>query len=141
MTKLIKISALVSFILIICGMLFKTQHWPGADILFIAGTGSGVLSAFFLISSFVGKISSGLEKVNIIIASIAFALAMLAFVFKVMHWPGAEKIVWGADIGIALSAILFLIDGIMEKDAVKSGLKLISMFFLLFLLMLIVLLS
>lgn len=139
MTKLIKLSALISFLLIICGILFKNQHWPGAHILFIAGTGSGVLSAIFLISSFAGKISSGLEKINIIIASIAIALTLLAFVFKVMHWPGAGKIVWAADIGIALSAILFLIDSIREKDAVKSGLKVISMFFLLFLLMLIVL--
>jgi len=56
-----------------------------------------------------------------------------------MHWPGAAKLVWVADIGIVLSGLLFLLDGIREKDPVKSSLKIMAMFFLLFLLMLIVL--
>jgi hypothetical protein len=139
MTKMIKMSSLVAMVLLLGGMLFKNQHWPGADALLIAGVASGIFSAIFMISSFAGKLTSGLEKINIIFSSLTIAVVLLTFVFKVLHWPGAAKLVWIADIGIALSALLFLIDGIREKDPLKSGLKIMAMFFLLFLLMLIVL--
>ena len=139
MTKIIKISALVATVLLMSGMIFKTQHWPGADIIFMTGVAAGVLSAVFIISSFVGKLTSGLEKFNIIFSSLAIAIVLLATLFKIMHWPGAAKLVWVADIGIVLSGLLFLLDGIREKDPVKSSLKIMAMFFLLFLLMLIVL--
>jgi len=105
----------------------------------MAGVAAGVLTAILMISSFVGKLTSGLEKFNIIFSSLAIAVILLAFLFKIMHWPGAAKLIWAADIGIVLSGILFLIDGIREKDPVKSILKILAMFFILFLLMLIVL--
>lgn len=132
-------SSLIAMVMLLGGMLFKNQHWPGADVLLIAGGASGVFTAIFMITSFAGKHTSGLEKINIIFSSLTIAVVLLSFVFKVLHWPGAAKLVWIADIGIGLSALLFLIDGIREKDPLKSGQKIMSMFFLLFLLMLIVL--
>jgi len=139
MTKTIKISALVATVLLMSGMIFKTQHWPGADIIFMIGVAAGILSSVFIISSFVGKLSSGLEKCNIIFSSLAIAIVLLAALFKIMHWPGAAKLVWVADIGIVLSGLFFLLDGIREKDPVKSSLKIMAMFFLLLLLILIML--
>ncbi len=138
MKKIVKTTALISMLLLMSGMVFKTQHWPGADILFMTGVAAGVLSAVFIISSFVGNLTSGLEKFNIIFSSLAIAIVLLASLFKIMHWPGAAKLVWAADVGIVLSSLLFLLDGIREKDAVKSTLKIMAMFFLLFLLVLIV---
>jgi len=138
-TKIIKISALVATILLISGMIFKTQNWPGADIIFMTGVTTGILSAVFIISAFVGKLTSGLEKFNIIFSSLAIAIVLLTALFKIMHWPGAARLVWVADIGIGLSGLLFLLDGIREKDPVKSSLKIMVMFFLLLLLMLIML--
>jgi len=139
MIKMIKIGALVAGILLTSGIIFKSQHLMGANVIFMAGVAAGVLTAILMISSFVGKLTSGLEKFNIIFSSLAIAVILLAFLFKIMHWPGAAKLIWAADIGIVLSGILFLIDGIREKDPVKSILKILAMFFILFLLMLIVL--
>lgn len=110
----------------------------GADVNFIIGTAAGVFTAALMISSFVGKLSSGLEKFNIIISSVVIALILLGFMFKIMHWPGAAKLIWIADIGLVISGILFLVDGFREKDPTKSILKIMTMFFILFLLMLIV---
>jgi len=138
MIRVIKISALVATILLACGIIFKSQHLLGANAIFTTGVATGVLTAILMISSFVGKLSSGLEKFNIIFSSLAAALVLLAFLFKVMHWPGAAKLIWIADIGIVISGILFLVDGIREKDPTKSVLKILAMFFILFLLMLIV---
>ena len=141
MKKLIKISALVATILLMSGIIFKTQHWPGAHIILMTGVAAGVISALSLITTFIGKLSSGLEKFNIIFASLAIIIILLSFLFKVLHWPGAEKLVWLADISIVISGLLFLIDGIREKDQLKSGLKIIAMFFILFLFMLIMLMK
>ncbi len=137
--KMIKISALVSCILLLLGVFFKTQHWMGANVIFITGVAAGVFSAVVMISSFIGNLTSGLEKFNILFSSLVISIALLGFLFKVMHWPGAAKLVWLADVGIVLSGILFLVDGIREKDPVKSTLKIMTMFFILFLLLLIVL--
>lgn len=139
MIKTIKISALISSILLVSGVLFKSQHFLGANVIFIIGAAVGVLTAILMISSFIGNLSSGLEKFNIIFASSAVIIVLLGFLFKIMHWPGAAKLIWIADLGIAISGILFLVDGLREKDPAKSVLKIITMFFIFFLLMLIVL--
>jgi len=138
MIKMTKIGALVASILLASGIFFKSQHFPGANIIFMVGTAAGVFTAVFLISSFFGKLSSGLEKFNIIFTSLAVIIVLWGFLFKIMHWPGAAKLIWLADIGIVISAIIFLVDSVREKDPVKSALKILTMFFILFLLMLIV---
>mgnify|MGYP001382820383 CR=1 FL=1 len=139
MTKIIKTTAFISTIMLLSGMIFKTQHWPGAEIIFMTGVAAGVFLTVIIISSFAGNLTSGIEKFNIIFSSLAIAIILLAYLFKIMHWPGAAKLVWAADLGIVLSILLFLYDGIREKDPVKSSLKIMAMFFLLFLLILIVL--
>lgn len=138
MIKIIKISALVSSILLASGIFFKSQHWMGANVIFIAGAVAGVLAAVLIISSYTGNLTSGLEKINIIFTSAAIVVVLLGFLFKIMHWPGAAKLIWIADIGLVISGVLFLVDGFKEKDPTKSILKIMTMFFILFLLMLIV---
>jgi hypothetical protein len=65
--------------------------------------------------------------------------AFLAFLFKTLHWPGAGILIWTADIGILFSSIALLIDGLLEKEPRKLGLKIIAAFFALFLLLIIIL--
>lgn len=139
MIKTIKIGALASSILLIIGILFKSQHLMGADVVFATGGVAGIITAVLMISFFAGKQSSGLEKFSVILSAVTIVFVLLGFLFKVMHWPGAAKLIWVADIGLILSGILFLVDGVREKDPVRSILKIMIVFFILFLLMLIVL--
>jgi len=141
MIKSIKISSVVASFLLACGVFFKSQHLIGAHVIFMVGAAVGVITVILIISIFFGRLTTGIEKFNLIFASITIVLVLLSFLFKVMHWPGAAKLIWIADIGILVSGILFLVDGLMEKDLVKSVLKIITMFFILLLLMLIVLIS
>ena len=113
----------------------------GANVIFIIGAAAGVITASLMISYLVGKPTSGLEKFSLIFSSLTVIVVLLGFLFKVMHWPGAAKLIWIADLGLVLSGILFLVDGMREKDQVKSILKIMTMFFILFLLMLIALLA
>ena len=139
MTKIIKINALVAPVLLLMGTYFKTSHWPGANTLLIVGSAAGILLFILLITSFFSKLFTGFERFNSIFASLALIIALLAFMFQVMHWPGAGKLIWIADIGILLTGTFFLIDGLREKDPAKWSLKFIVVFFILLLLLVIVL--
>jgi len=141
MIKSIKISAIVTSILLASGIIFKSQHLMGAHVIFTIGTAIGVVTAILMIVQLITKASSGFEKFNFIFSSVTIIIILLSFLFKVMHWPGAAKLIWIADLGIIISAVLFLVDGIREKDPARSILKIIALFFILFLLMLIVLIS
>lgn len=138
MIKTIKIGALVSFLMILGGMAFKNQHLMGADVLLTAGTAAGIVVSILMIGLLPGQSTTNLEKFSLIFASLAISVIFAGFLFKVLHWPGAAKLIWIADLAIVVSSILFLVDGFREKDPMKSVLKIMSMFFLLFLLMLIV---
>ena len=141
MIRTIKISALVASILLASSVIFKSQHLMGANVIFMIGTTVGVLTAILMVSFFIKSLSSGLEKFNILFSSIIVAIVLLSFLFKLMHWPGAAKLIWIADLGILISGVLFLVDGFREKDPVKSVYKILTMFSILFLLMLIVVTS
>jgi hypothetical protein len=139
MTKIIKINAIVAAVLLLIGTFFKTSHWPGANIILSVDIAAGILLAILLIASFSDKLSNGFERFNGIIASIALIVGLLAFIFKLLHWPGAGQLIWVADISILLAGVSFLIDGLLEKDIPKVRIKLIAGFFILFLGLVIVL--
>lgn len=139
MTKTIKINAISAAILLLFGTLFKISHWPGANVLIVIGAAAGIFLFVLLITTFFGKLTTGFEQFNGIFASLALILSLLAFMFKLMHWPGAGIIIWIADIGILLAGVFYLIDGLMEKDALKYSFKIITGFFILLLLLVILL--
>ena len=139
MTKSIKITTLIASVLLLIGTLFKISHWPGANILIIIGAAISVLLFILLIFTVPGKLSKGFEQFNLIFASLTIIVALLAFVFKVLHLSGAAILIWIADIGILLSAAFFLIDGMQEKDTAKWIIKIIAGFFILFLMLVLML--
>lgn len=133
MIKTIKISAFIAALLFLIGTFFKTSHWPGASVLLVVGTVAGLLSFVAIISLLLGNLTSGFEQFNGISASLVLILSFFAFLFKSLHWPGAAKLIWIADIGILFSAVFFLVDGLREKDRLKYAFKLITGFFILLL--------
>ncbi len=141
MKKVIKVDAVLTVLLLLIGSLFKTNHWPGANILLTVGGITGVLLFVMLLYSFRKKQLSGIEIASIWVASVTLMFTFLAFTFKVLHLAGAGTIVWIADIGITLSVLIILIDMLMENEPVKLRLKAIALFFVLNLLMLILLLA
>ena len=133
MTKIIKIIAAVASILLLAGTFFKTSHWPGANVLIVVGSAAGILLFLLLIYAYLGKLATGFGQFTGILSSLALIVSLLAFVFKLLHWPGAGKLIWIADIGIFLAGAFLLSDGIREDDAPKSALKIIAGFFILLL--------
>lgn len=139
MVKSIKITSIFAAVLLLVGLYFKTMHWPGANVLMAIGAIAGVLLFVALAYVVQSKLSGTLEKSSIFIASLTMIVALLAFLFMTMHWPGATKLTWVADIGILISAFVLLIDGLFEKESGKWGLKIIAAFFAILLLLVIML--
>jgi hypothetical protein len=141
MINTIKITSIITMVLLLIGLCFKIMHWPGANVLLVCGTATGILLFITLLSGIPSKLSGGMEKLSVIVASLTLIAGLLAFLLKALHWPGADILIWTADIGILFSTITILIDGLLEKELRKLGLKIIAAFFALILLLIIILLK
>lgn len=132
MTKIIKIDAAAATVLLLIGTFFKINHYPGANILLIIGAISAIIPFIMIIASKVSALKS-YEAFNMLFSSLMLIVILLAFLFKMMHWPGAGKLIWIADMGIILVSISFLVDILLEKDKERIYLKVITTFFVLLL--------
>jgi len=105
MKNKIYILGLVSVILLICGTIFKTNHWPGANILLILGIFT--LCVLFLPIAVISSYKDGGKKKTLLYLAI-FITIFIDFagaLFKIMHWPGAGKLMI---LGITFPIIIFL---------------------------------
>lgn len=139
MIKTIKIASIITFVTLLFGLLFKTMHWPGANVLLTIGTITGILLFIAILAGILPKLSGGMEKLSVIIASLTLIVSFLALIFKALHWPGANILIWIADTGLLLSSVSSLIDGLLEKESRIMGLKFIAAFFVLLLLLIAIL--
>jgi hypothetical protein len=106
MRNSIYITGIICLAITLVATIFKIMHWPGAGILLIAGIGS--LTIIYLPIAYVKlkkNTDDKLLKFLYTAALISFAIDFIGAIFKIMHWPGAEKMMI---IGIPLPFILFL---------------------------------
>jgi hypothetical protein len=94
MNATMKISGYVSSLMILCGSLFKIQHWPGANVLILLGV--FFLSVLFLPLLFILKFKSTDENNrSIVLSIIGFISSVLicsGVLFRILHWPNARMI-------------------------------------------------
>lgn len=141
MNKMTKLTAIVVAVLMLAGVYFKTMHWPGANVIMISGTFISALLFISLIVRIPSVFETVIEKVSFVIGSSTLFLAFLAFLFKMVHWPGAAKLIWLADLGILLTTIIFLVDAFLERKPEKWSLKILVAFFALFMLLMILIMG
>lgn len=106
MKKVLITSGCISVAAFVAGSLFKYMYWPGAGILVTLGIGS--FSLLFLPLLFIIKareVKTTSDKAVIAVASVVGILFSLAILFIVMHWPGANVMLFSA-IGIAAFILL-----------------------------------
>jgi len=87
----------------------------------------GIISivVFFITYLFIGtkSLSTGIEKSSGISGSIAMCLTIIAFLFKVQHWPGTGILIIISLIGLLVTGILLIIDAIKDTDQTKQSIK------------------
>ncbi len=100
------ITAFLSSVAFMAGVLFKVQHWPAAGLLLSIG----ILSAVFLfIPAITYRIVSGSEnRLPVwlpVTGATAIAVYGIGYLLKIMHMPGAGSLL---TIGLVLLAIVFV---------------------------------
>jgi len=105
MKKTTETIGILTALIIVAGVICKTWHFPGANIMLIFGI-SVMLSLFLVFSTILkAKDSQGLEKVMHIIKNVAYFWLAFGILFGVLHYPLA--IILQA-IGLILFVLVYL---------------------------------
>lgn len=133
MKKTIKILGIITSLLIIVGLFFKANHWPGASLLLTFG--SLILLAGFAPISLI-SIKKEINKpffsgqyLKYFIGAICLFTTALAILFKLMHWPGANYLIWlswGLLLLVFFPILFFHIMRHMEKKLIPLTLLLFA---------------
>ncbi len=91
----------------IIGFMFKVMHWPGANASVLAG---GLLIMFSLVQDLTSRPLS----LGPVLRSLAGVLITATVLFKLLHWPFANVVMYGA-----LAATLALL--VVARDQFKAG--------------------
>jgi hypothetical protein len=91
MKKTVNISGLSATVLTLTGSVLKVLHLPGAGIAFVLGI--AIFSLLFLPLMIALKFRDEVSKTDKWVLSLGFLIGIgtsLGFLFKMMHWPGAN---------------------------------------------------
>ena len=89
---------------LIIGLLFKTLHWPGANILVLLCSLLAIATFAVSIAKAHGPWHVQLRQPRMLLG--ALILAVASTLFKTMHWPGANIMLL---LGMGSTAIWFLL--------------------------------
>jgi hypothetical protein len=106
MKKSMTVSGTVSVAMLILGSIFKIMHWPGAGVLLVLGIIISSLIFLPLMAILKNKeINVKTDKLILILGTIVGILFCNFVLFKVMHWPGADMLLFSS---ISLASFVFL---------------------------------
>ncbi len=97
MKRTLKITGLISTVLIAFGAFFKVMHWPGAGMMYVLGFVT--LCFLFIPLNIVLQSRDDKKKSDKIVMIFGLLLAIAGFIgllFKTMHWPGANFLFFGS---------------------------------------------
>ena len=89
---------------LIVGILFKTLHWPGANVIVLASSVVVIATMALLLIRKRGPWSVQLQRPAMLVGSVIAVVT--GGVFKVMHWPGANMLLLA---GLTVCAVWFLL--------------------------------
>lgn len=96
-----KIFNLLNYLLVFCGILFKAEHWPGANILLILS--ATMLIIGLILYAFTDNAESGMPRFLNYLLLASAVLMITGAIFRIMHWNGGQII---AVIAYALAFLL-----------------------------------
>jgi serine phosphatase RsbU (regulator of sigma subunit) len=110
MKKAERILGIVSTSLFIFGVFFRIQHWPGGSVAI-------TLAVLIFIFAYLPiqlilqrrEAETGLQKFYTIFKFIAFFIILIAFVFKIQHWPGGGILLLMASVLLPAYIIVYFI--------------------------------
>jgi ABC-type multidrug transport system fused ATPase/permease subunit len=114
-------TGVISTILLLIGILFKTQHWPLSGVFMTVSLASFALGYAVLL--FMDKSKSaqtGIDKFANVMVLLTMIIVSISFLFKIMHWPGAGYGIYAAHIILIAMIVVLYIQGSKQTDPVKK---------------------
>ena len=121
MKQTTKLFGIISSLLILVGVIFKTQHWPGAGVILMLGIVA--FAAIYAILLFIDRqksLKSSIAKTSNLFVLLAMVLISVGFLFKMQHWPGAGVIIYVCNVALLALIPIKYLQAAKEKDKVKS---------------------
>ena len=106
MKRTLKITGLISVILIVLGAIFKVMHWPGAGVMYVSGF--AIFCLLFIPLNIVLQYRDDKKKIDKLVMILGLLLVIagtFGLLFKVMHWPGASFLFFGS---LGLFGLVFI---------------------------------
>lgn len=106
MKRTLKITGLISVILIVLGAIFKVMHWPGANVMYVSGF--VIFCLLFIPLNIVLQYRDDKKKTDKLVMILGLLLVIagsFGLLFKVMHWPGASFLFFGS---LGLFGLVFI---------------------------------
>ncbi|OFY63521.1 MAG: hypothetical protein A2Y71_12235 [Bacteroidetes bacterium RBG_13_42_15] len=111
----------ISTVLLLIGIFFKTQHWPLAGAIMTVALVSFALGYSVLLFMDKSKTTqTGIDKFANVMVMLTMIIVSVSFLFKAMHWSGAGIGIWAAHIFLVLMIIVLYVQGSKEADNVKK---------------------
>jgi len=95
MKKLLTTLTYLALITVIIGSIFKFNHWPGANKIFVSGN-----ILFFIL----GAIWIFYRKRDLVMILLGITLLVIfaSFTWSILHWPGEEILRWAVVFLVAI---------------------------------------
>ena len=89
----IYVTGLFNIVLLFAGILFKFFHWPGAGLMISSGVllFAMIFIPLIIVKKMTENVSTS-ERLTYIFGMLLGTTISLGFLFKIMHWPMANKI-------------------------------------------------
>lgn len=127
MKKQLHLIGIIGAVILFIGVIFKSNHFPGAAILLLLGALTGAIyMALFLTK--INILQSGMEKSSVLTGAISMIIVLIGFTFKIQHWPGASAFLLLGHIMLVITGIMLLIDAYKEPNEQKQSIKAFSSF-------------
>jgi hypothetical protein len=117
MKTTLKVTGIISTLLLIFGSLFKIYHWPGASI--IITSGFFILCFMFLPSANYTMLKEGKDKRLILLFLSAFLGGsgfFLGILFKIQHWQGTSVLLTAGTVLLSLVFFPLLLRFLFRKS-------------------------
>lgn len=107
---------LTSTFFLLAGTFFKLMHWPGANIMIVLGAALLVLGYYPLLLYYKLREAPGNESLLHLSGYLGMTLTTVGVLFKIMHWPSANVLLWSG-----LGAIAFVYIPLYFYNKYKSS--------------------
>lgn len=109
---------ILAAVALILGILFKMEHWPGANVLLVSS--SAFMLMLLWLVGFKGSTDKGSSTIMALLVTGGLTFFILGTLFRVMHWPYADILGWICTVFLLVIILVSLFGSIKGEDRLSN---------------------